>query len=87
MGTNKGKGSLACFRLCRALKKKGIFLYLNTQLRRQELFTNYQKRVVTKLSFLRKFAPQRLIKETKEFIPCAVRTVLTFYTSNLIKTI
>lgn len=27
--------------------KQGFFLYLNTQLRRQELFTNYQKRVVT----------------------------------------
>ena len=46
MGTNKGKGSLACFRLC---ARHDIKLGFITQQRKQKLFPEYQKSVVAKV--------------------------------------
>ena len=88
MGTIEGKGSLAYFNSDSAEHniKKGSFLYLNTQQRKQKLFTKKPEESSNE-SFRYKFAQLGLIKETKKFIHCAVRIVFIFCTSNLIQTI
>ena len=54
--------------------KQGFFLCLYTQHRKQELFTKYQKRVVTKV-----FAQLGLIKETqKSLFPVRSASCLHF---------